>query len=207
MSFFARSGPAPEPIEERTPYTRGPGFRGPSPDQVGRPVADSFVLARTAAAAIGVQAIRAFPTGVVLEISWVLRRGAETASEWAEAREASFRGTPFGRADDGPLFGVELADGAVARTDDPFDWRDPGPGPLLMNPGGSSGGGGTERVHGSATLWLHPLPLPPTFDLVCAWPRFGVPETRRTIDAVAVLEAAAAATWLWPEDADLPLDD
>jgi hypothetical protein len=53
-------------------------------------------------------------------------------------------------------------------------------------------------------LWLHPRPPEPTRDLVCAWPRFGLPETRRTIDT-EVWDAASRAHLIWPDDAALPV--
>ena len=61
---------------------------------------------------------------------------------------------------------------------------------------------GTERLHGSTDLWLHPLPSTPSMDIDCAWP--ALDETRHTIDTTAIHRAAASDHWLWPEDAELP---
>jgi hypothetical protein len=36
-------------------------------------------------------------------------------------------------------------------------------------------------------------------DLVCEWPARGIPETRAEIDASLVLEAAAQAVPIWPD--------
>ncbi|RIX29955.1 hypothetical protein D1781_00270 [Amnibacterium setariae] len=178
---------------------------------MGRPIPTSFVLARSDAAAVAVQAIRAYSTGCLFEIAWTIRRTDETASQWQQMHEIAFRHAPAGRDDsDSLLLGVALSDGTTARTNDRFDWREPGPGPRLVNSGGSGGSGGsgsTERIHGTAQRWLHPLPPAPTMDLICAWPRFGIDDSRRTIDTTSVLEAAANAHWLWPEDAELPLTE
>jgi hypothetical protein len=172
---------------------------------VGRPVSASFVVARSDSAAVTVQAIRAYSTGCLFEISWVLRRTTETAAQWRDAHETAFRHFPRGaEGGDTLLFGVALSDGTTARTNDRYDWRHPGPGPRFLNTGGSGGGGGTERLHGTAECWLYPLPPAPTMQLICAWPSFGLEESRRTVDTTSLLEAASSAHWIWPEDADLP---
>lgn len=203
MSFFA-ADPAPEPEEEREPYRRPNRALGPSPDEVGRPIAASFVLARTDLVAVTVQGIRAHSTGCLFEIGWILRRTTEDARVWREIHDAAFDFHGRRPAADSLLFGVVLADGGVTRTNDRFDWRSPGPEPHLVFAGGGGTGGGTERIHGGQQVWLTPLPPAPTMDLVCAWPRFGVEESRRTIDTAAIQEAASNAHWVWPEDADLP---
>ncbi len=210
MSFFAPESPKPEPEEERKPYERQPTWVGPSPDEVGRPIAASFVLARSDTAAVVAQSIRAFSSGCLIALDYVVRRGSETAGEWQEVTDAAFempRGSGSrrrGENEDALLFGVELADGTAARTNDCFDWRNPGPEARLVTAGGRGGSAGSERVHGSTELWLCPLPPVPTMDLVCVWPRHGIAETRRTIDTTAILDAAGQAHWIWPEDADLP---
>jgi hypothetical protein len=209
VSFFSFGGPQlPEPEEERAPYRREPALFGPSPDEVGRPIAASFVLARSEKAAVAVQAIRAYSTGCLFEVTWVIRRTDETAAQWREVHEVAFRHDPTGRGDGTSLLlGVALSDGTSARSNDRFDWRESGQGPRLVDSGGSSGSGGTERIHGTTARWLHPLPPPPTMDLICAWPRFGIDESRRTVDTAALRDAADNAHWIWPEDADLPPAD
>lgn len=207
-SFFSFGPASHEPDEQREPYERQPTWHGPSPDEVGRPIAASFVLARSEAAAVVVQSIRSFSSGCLIAVDYVVRRSQEDAAEWQDVTEAVF-GMPTGRSrrredESALLLGVELSDGTVARINDSFDWRNPGPQARLVSTGGHGGSGGSERIHGSTDLWLRPLPPAPTLDLVCAWTRHGISETRRTIDTTAVLEAAANAHWIWPEDADLP---
>lgn len=206
VSFFSFGGPQiPEPEEEREPYRRQPPLLGPSPDEVGRPMPASFVLARSEAAAVAVQAIRAYSTGCVFEIAWAIRRTDETAAQWRDLHDIAFRHVPVDRDDGGSLLiGVALGDGTTARTNDRFDWREPGPGPRFLSFGGSGGGGGTERIHGKAEYWLYPLPPAPTMELICAWPRFEIEESRRVVDTTSLLDAASSAHWIWPEDADLP---
>ena len=205
MSFFSLGGPQlPEPEEEREPYRHQPPLHGPSPDEVGRPIPASFVLARSDAAAVAVQAIRAYSTGCVFEVSWVIRRTDETAGQWRDVHDIAFRHAPAGRDDDDSLLlGLALSDETSARSNDRFDRRRPGQKPRFVS-FGSGASGGTERLHGTAEYWLHPLPPAPTMQLICAWPRFGIQESRRTVDTTSLLEAASNAHWIWPEDADLP---
>lgn len=202
MSFFADA--APEPEEVREPYRRPSRAHGPSPDELGRPIAASFVLVRTELIAVTVQAVRAHSTGCVFEIGWIVRRTTQDAAEWRRIHDAAFGFGWRAQAADSLLFGVVLADGTTARTIDRFDRRSPGPLPRLVYSGGGGTGGGTERIHGEHELWLTPVPPAPTMELVCAWPRFGVEETRRTVDTTELRDAASAAHWIWPEDADLP---
>jgi hypothetical protein len=49
-------------------------------------------------------------------------------------------------------------------------------------------------------FWVWPLPPPGPVTFVCAWPRWEIPESRTDLDAGPILEAAARATDLWPED-------
>ena len=50
--------------------------------------------------------------------------------------------------------------------------------------------------------WAWPLPPAGPIEFVCEWPVFGVPETRATLDAQLILDAAGRSTQLWPEDGD-----
>lgn len=203
MSFFSSIPEAPEPEETREPYRRPPSIFGPSPDELGRPISDSFVLARSDSAAVLVQTIRVHSTGCFFELQWIVRRTTESASEWERGGRTEFGGSGRHFEQDGLLIGIGFSDGAVARTNDPFDRREPGAGPRLVTAGGSSSGGDSERRHGDRGLWLLGLPPLPTMELVCAWPRYGIPETRRTVDTGAIHEAAGHVAWVWPEDADL----
>lgn len=206
MSFF--DAPLePEPKEEREPYRRQSRALGPSPDEVGLPVPIAAVLVRTDLVAVTLQGIRAHSTGCLFEIGWILRRTTEDAAAWREIHDAAFDFGGRRRAADSLLFGVVLEDGTVARTNDRFDRRHPGEEPHLVFASGGGAGGGTERIHGEHEVWLTPLPPAPTMELVCAWPRFGVEEHRRTMDTAAIREAASHAHWVWAEDADLTEDE
>lgn len=206
VSFFSRGVNPPESDEKREPYQRQSSWHGPSNDEVCQPVPVSFVLARSDAAAVVVQGIKVYTDGCLFDIAWTLRRTDEDTQRWVEVGDIAYghRHTRQGGAD-ALQFGLEFSDGTAVRTSDRWDWRNPGDGPHIAQIGGSGSSGGTERVHGSMQLWLHPLPPRPTVDLVCAWPRFGLDEARHTIDTAVLRDAASQARFIWPEDADLPL--
>lgn len=204
MSFFERGVDVPEPHEERQPYTRQPSWRGPSEDEVGRPLATSFVLARSASAAVVVRAIRVHRDGCLFDLAWVIRRTTEDTAQWRAVGDIAHDHRHSGRpGEDALLFGVEFSDGSAARTTDVLDRRDPGSGPHLVRSGGSGSGGGSERIHGEMQLWLSPLPPAGRLEVVCAWPRFGLAESRHAVEGAAVREAAAEADLIWADDADL----
>ena len=98
-------------------------------------------------------------------------------------------------------FGIGWPDGRKATMLDGRGWPygAGGPqqpeGPLLSQRGGGGGGGSW-----SIGLWLWPLPPPGTIDFVCEWPSEGIPETRVPIETAPLLEAAARAEILWPEE-------
>src|SRR5256885_6760927 len=50
--------------------------------------------------------------------------------------------------------------------------------------------------------WVWPLPPPGPVAFVCEWPAFGIPESRAELHARLILDAAARAVELWPEDGD-----
>src|SRR2546430_3515945 len=70
-------------------------------------------------------------------------------------------------------------------------------GPVLFPDGG---GGGGRRY--DMRYWVWPLPPPGPVAFVCEWPAFGIPESRAELDARPILDAAARALGLWPEDGD-----
>jgi hypothetical protein len=207
-SFFSFPVASSEPDEEqREPYRRQSPVHGPAADEIGRPVTAAFVLARTDTLGIAVRGIRVFSNGCVIEIGFTLRRSDENTEQWQQLTDIAFGGRFGHRATrDFLLFGVALSDGTATRTSDLYQRDKPDDAPHLTSTGGHSGSSGTERIHGSTELWLRPLPPTPTMDIVCAWPRLGLPETRHTIDTTVIREAAANAHWIWPEDADLPED-
>jgi len=102
------------------------------------------------------------------------------------------------RLEDRLLLGIEYPDGRRASTR--TDMRMRGPGAMtdreqlvLVQQGG---GGGAHSVDQS--YWVAPLPPDGPVTVVLAWPGFGMPESRTTLDGAAILAAASHSQRLWP---------
>jgi hypothetical protein len=98
------------------------------------------------------------------------------------------------------LLGVEFSDGRrCTNIGEPFtaDFHDSADRPLLT-PGGGSGGTRASDV----SLFLFPLPPPGDLRVVCAWPRFGLPEKITILSADAILEAARRVRVLRPWESE-----
>jgi hypothetical protein len=48
--------------------------------------------------------------------------------------------------------------------------------------------------------WVWPLPPPGPVEFVCEWPLHGIAESRGALDAQLIVDAAARAIPLWPDD-------
>ncbi|MGH9171434.1 MAG: hypothetical protein ACRD0Z_11270, partial [Acidimicrobiales bacterium] len=68
------------------------------------------------------------------------------------------------------------------------------------------GGGGGGRRWGQG-YWCEPLPPAGPMRFVCRWLAQGVEEAALEFDAGLILDAAARAVAIWPEDKDLPEDE
>src|SRR6266542_2635382 len=134
-------------------------------------VAKELLLARTDHAAIAITGLLAYRTGFEFILSAVLRR---------EDR----RGRMF---DPGLLHWP-------GRHDEPLPAEF-----LRLGVQFPDGGGGGGRRY-DMRYWVWPLPPPGPVAFVCQWPAHDIPESRVEIDARLILDAAARAIGLWPED-------
>ena len=193
MDFFER---APRPPD--LPPSQAVMVPGRPVNMMGTPVAIDLLLSRSATAAVRVQHLTAFPTGLEFEVVAHFRPTADT---WDPMHGlAGLRGKPgdeYGELSDEHLrFGVEFADGRKATNVGPPMWSvavgTEGP---MLHPG--AGGAGESMAH--TTYWLWPLPPPGPLAFVCEWPKYRVPLTRQEIDGGLLLAAATQAIELWPE--------
>lgn len=164
----------------------------PPENEVPVPVPVSAVLGRTEDVAVALVGGAAYTTGLRFQVAVRLR--AEPPGEhthWMHLLDGG---------GDQLLLGVEYADGRIA-TNLPSP-TPPGVAPddtePSLNPSGGSGG---SRSY-DQDFWLYPLPPPGPLVLVCAWPAFGIPESRTELDGAAVLQAASRAEVLWPWQPD-----
>ena len=193
MSFFE----APPPLEQ-PPELPQPAWLGPPANVLGAAVPLRVVLARTEEVAVAVTDASAYPTGVELTLAVRVRR---------ESHDAAFLHVdpihgPYprrgGLPDELLRFGVELADGRKATSVSGFPaWDHEGEPeqPVLIPRGGGGGGRSWDQ-----RFWLWPLPPPGLLALVCEWPAHGVSLTRVEVDAGEIVDAAARAEELWPDD-------
>jgi hypothetical protein len=178
--------PPPEPPQRRRREWERPEAA------IGGGAPGELLLARSDDAAIGVSSFRAFPNGFEMALTVLLRQ----EDPWG-------RGMMFHRMDEGGppgeeflRFGVLFADGTSATNlgGRHFTPDEPAP-PLLRQQGG---GGGGRRF--DFRYWVWPLPPAGPMTLVVEWPWKGIAETRAEIDTQPILDAAARAIQVFPED-------
>lgn len=184
MGFFAEL-PAAEPEPPRRHHPWEP----PEADLPGIVRIDTVQIGRAERATVAITGMSAHATGFEIFLTARTRPrddGPEDPAGLAAARR-SFR------------FGLQLADGGkvISRHGAgrrPESDAEPA-GPILR----LFMGGGGPRTHVSR-WWAWPLPPAGPLDFVCEWPAFEIAETRTTLDAAVILDAAQRAIQLWPED-------
>jgi hypothetical protein len=146
-----------------------------------------LVLARTEAVAVAVIGV------------WAFKAGFEF---WASAR---FHHTqPPAHGDMAPQesahIGLQFPDGRKAAnfTTRPEPVEDGGPSALVLSTRGLGGG----LRHREWSYWVWPLPPAGPVTFVCEWPAAYIAESRASLDAQLILDAAQQSVQLWPEDHD-----
>jgi hypothetical protein len=155
-----------------------------------------LVVGRSGGVALTVGAIRAYRTGFQFTVTGLLRTPSAATRDgrgWRQRVDVEL----------GPLatefcqVGVQFSNGRSAAN---LHWRPPATssapvGPLLV---ALEGGGAGRRF--DMDYWVCPLPPPGPVTFVCAWPMHGLPETRTTVDAGLILDAAARCIEFWPAE-------
>lgn len=187
MSFFEEL-PDPPPMLQQ----RQPAWIGPPGNELPVSVPLELLVGRSERAAVLLGSVRAYSTGVELEVTMLVRE---------QPVQMFFNPLHLHPGQDKATilrFAIVCADGSRAESERGFP-GDPEAEPArVLTPTGGGGGGGRWQ-HG---LWLWPLPPPGPIEAVCAWPALGIPETRARFDAGPILEAAGKVERLWPENAD-----
>jgi hypothetical protein len=198
VTFF--EGPSrfePEPSVEPRP----PVWLGPPDNVLGRAVSMEPLVFRSDAAAVLIDRFVVYPTGVEFQVDVRVRVAEHDLwpLDWPHrrSREDPDEGLP----DDLLRLGVIFADQRKATTLDRMNphGEDEPSGPLLWQ---HSGGGGGHRWEQS--MWLWPLPPLGPLVVVVEWPARGLVETRAQRDAGLLVEAAAQAVELWPDERSDP---
>lgn len=190
VSFF---DDIPESPELRPPEPQRQRWRGFPEDTHGAPVPLSAVLGKSDRAAVLLTDVVAYPAGMIINMIATSRLDPSPFSPGGMR--------PAGRR--GPMHGVRLgilfSDGSKVANTSFLHHPGPPEGRILRPQGGSGGGRGFRW-----TFWSEPLPSPGSMRFVCDWIEAGIAETSAELDAGPVLEAAAKATPIWPDDVGLP---
>lgn len=187
MGFFD-DVPQPPPIDAEEPSPRA--FWERSDFVLGAPVAQALVVARSEKAVVGVSGLMAHPNGFELSLTYMLRHRDPT-SRWAHPTRLREQPSP----NDFLRFGLLYSDGTMMTNFDDGWYDEADPPQALMQP---TGGSGTDQ-RWDDRYWVWPLPPPGPLTFVCEWPACGIAETRASIDATLIREAAAGAIQLWPD--------
>ena len=189
--FVAPGGDEPEPPQEHV----RPAWLGPPPDELGRAVDLSLVLARGARGAVAIPHAVTYSNGVELHV--VARARGVTRSDAARFHHEQHMGIAD-PSDAMPGFlrlGIELPDGSrvsnlqnVLRSR-AFEAKPSGP--VLFMHGGSGGQSTHDSVETKPAYWLWPLPPVGTMRVSCEWPLAGVPFTTVELETAPLREAAS----------------
>jgi hypothetical protein len=157
------------------------------------PIDTSLVLGRTDQVAVAITALAAYPTGFEIFVTARMRSddpgtGAPDGPDLGAARRSFHLGLQLS---DGTKV-IGLVGGGRRRE---YDSEPTGP---ILRP--FMGGGGPHSQF--SRWWAWPLPPKGPLDFVCAWTPLGIPETRVSIDAELILDAADRTIRLWPENED-----
>lgn len=198
MPFFDDASEVPE---HDLPEPKRKRWRGAADDTLGVAVPYGEFLVRNDDIAVIVTGLVAFPVGFTVIVVALSRLDDPTES--LDMSVHSVMGRSSQSPDQAFRFGIEFSDGSRVTNDAEFGYsrREPAQ-PLLRHRGGSSGG---RRA--SQGFWCTPLPPPGPMRFVCRWLAQGVEETSLQLDAQVILDAAARAVPVWPEDVDLPEDE
>jgi hypothetical protein len=187
MSFFEHRGEeAPATPRRLPPWLRPPANVVPADVPLG------LLVARTQAAVIAVPAVQVYPIGLSFSL---MVRTRDQPDGRVGVHHTQYAYDPT--SDEFVRLGVQFADGRKAtnlrRPRPPSD--QPASGPLLTPHGGSGSAGAWDTYY-----WLWPLPPPGRLLIVAEWPAQHINETAVEVAADPILEAAARAVTLWPED-------
>jgi hypothetical protein len=189
----AEQPPTPEQIEQWHQRMSPPDNEFPA--GIGRTV----LLGRSDDAAVGLTQIEAFSTGFRFTLAVRVRQmRPQLAFGGLHMLISRVHPGIAVAEEDRLLLGIDYRNGHRAST--LHDMRRHGPGAVtdseqlvLVEQGG---GGGQHSV--DQTYWATALPPAGPVDVIVAWPGFGIPECRTTLDGAAIRAAGSRSQILWP---------
>lgn len=207
MDFFP--GPPSPPDDEDVPEQPQPAWLSPPEDILPGIVPVELVLGRSRNAVVLLTGVRAFPSGLQLNLAVRVRESVRRGD-----RNGGVFDDPYRRGKDPDWqarrlqWGLEFADGHRVTSVDPWpdqpnrdhsrshrpdDWAW-GPDHPVLSGGGVTGGSRSE----DRNYWLWPLPPPGRLRVVCQWPDQDIEPTVQDLDAGPFLDAGRARP-IWPE--------
>lgn len=207
MEFFPPD-PPDSPDDEPQEY-RQPVWMGPPEDVLPGVVPVELVLGRSASTVVALTGMRAFPTGVQMNLAVRVRQRVARRDLHSEVFDGPYDHAMDAQWKAGRLkWGFELADGRRVTNVDPWpkqpnqdhsrphhpdDWMWEPDHPVLH---GGGGGGGDRSV--DREYWLWPLPPAGVLRVVCQWTDQDISLSAQDLAAGPMLEAARRASPLWP---------
>jgi len=181
MRFFRKPPPRLE-LQPRVPHPWDP----PQTEFPGIVPINTLQFGRSEQAAIAITGMSAYTNGFEIVVTALIRPDAPGFD--AE--------TPGGNmlAHKPYQISLQLSDGHTVTSARPHGDSEPG-GPILQ----PRGGGGTSHYQHSR-WWAWPLPPSGPLEFICQWPTLRPGETRVSIDAQLILDAARHSVQLWSPD-------
>jgi hypothetical protein len=196
MSDFFEPPPLPKVEVEEAPRE---DWMGPPRRVVPAVVPVERVVARTDEVGIYLGCFSVYPAGFEFEI-FVTAKDESTDLDPLQFAH-HYRAQDTGEIPSGQLrLGFQFADGTkVTNTRNRFDWDGEfGSPPKSAVMSGARGSSGEGQWH--HTFWIWPLPPSGPLEFVCEWPAAEIPLTRSELDGAAIIEAAARAQAIFPND-------
>ena len=208
MDFFPDPPDPPDPPDEAQERPQ-PVWMGPPQDVLPGVVPIELVLGRSPTTVVALTGIRAFPTGLHMNLAVRARGSGARRDLHSEVFDGPYRHDMAAQWQTGRLkWGFELADGRRVTNVDPWpeqpnqdhsrphhrdDWLWEPDHPVLQ---GGGGGGGDRSV--DRDYWLWPLPPPGRLRVVCQWLDQDIELHVEDMQSEPFLTAASRARPLWP---------
>lgn len=206
VDFFPRP---PDPPDDESYEPPQPAWLDAPEDVLPGVVPVELVLARSASTVVMLTGMRAFPTGLQMNLAVRVRGRTARRDLHSEVFDGPYSHDMDAQWQERRLkWGFEFADGRRVTNVDPWPQQpdeDPSrrdrPDDGLWEPGhpvlmGGGGGGGSRSV--DRDYWLWPLPPAGSLRVVCQWLDQDIDVQTQDLDATPFLEAAARARPAWP---------
>ena len=181
MRLFHKPPPPRPALQRRVPRPWDP----PQTEFPGIVPINTLQFDRSEQAAIAITGMSAYSNGFEFVVTALIHPGAPGFdAETPDGRMFTLK--PY-------QISLQLSDWRTVTSDRPHSDSEP-TGPILR----PRGGGGTSHYQHSR-LWAWPLPPSGPLEFICHWPTLGTGETRVTLDAQLVLDAARRSIRLWPQ--------